>query len=194
MKAIIISTPRTGSTELLDIFSKMGFDILFEPFEFEKNFTLTDMMCLKTMIHQIPSSNDNINFYIEYIKNFDIVILLDRLDFNEHWKSYLNLAYRINNKLNTNETWVENSIPKTFVDSFINNGGKDRFLKMKEDIKTLSEKTNIKIIYYENLFNNDKLISKNEIKFLNNLIDTNQIISKINLSKKFKKDKLEKLI
>jgi len=194
MKIIIISTPRTGSSFILDIFSNMGFSTLFEPFEFKKDFKLDDNLCLKTMIHQIPTSENNITFYTNYIKKFDLVILLDRLDGEEHWDSYLNLAYRINNKLDTNLNWVSNSVPKSFIDVFIKNGGKDRFLKMKEDINTLSKITGNKIIYYENLFNIDKNISYNEVSFLSNHIDINKFLSMIDISKKFKKVKLEKII
>jgi tRNA G10 N-methylase Trm11 len=194
MKVLIISLPRTGSSFILDIFSNMGFSTLFEPFEFKKDFKLEDNLCLKTMIHQIPTSENNITFYKNYIKKFDLVILLDRLDGEEHWNSYLNLAYRINNKLDTNLNWVSNSVPKSFIDVFIKNEGRNRFLKMKEDIHILSEQTGNKIVYYENLFNIDKNISYNEVSFLSNYIDVNIFLSMIDISKKFKKNNLKKNI
>lgn len=194
MKIIIIATPRTGSTYLLEIFSKLGFDTLFEPFEFQPNFEIKDNLCLKTIIHQTPSIENNLDFYSNYIKKFDTVILLDRIDLDEHWNSYLNLAYRINNKLNTNDAWVEKSVPIDFVNNFIKNGGKDRFLKMKKDINILSKSIGVPIVYYENLFNKNKSIIKKELNKIYNLPHSKDILNTIDIGKKFKKDKLEKII
>jgi len=193
MKVIIISTPRTGSTTLLEIFSKLGFDIIFEPFEFRKDFQLKDNMCVKTIIHQVPKNENNLEFYKEYVKKFDEVILLDRFELNEHWESYLNLAYKINNKLNTNTTWVSGSTPSDFILNFTKNGGYQRFLKMKGDINLLSESINKKIIYYENLFNSNKQISLSSLAHLN-LDFKNEIVNNIDLSNKFKKEKYDNLI
>lgn len=160
MKVLLITLPRTGSTSLLKRISKeQKLNSIGEPFNnvngnLEKykdyDWKNTNNICVKTHIN-----HKNVTFYLEFIKLFDEVILLSRKNLNECAES---LSYA---------NYFKNFTEKY---EWINTPNLNKNIKLvkefDEELEKLSKLTNIKILYYEDLFNvesEDKL-RKNDIK------------------------------
>ena len=159
MKILLITLPRTGSTSLLKkIGEEQNLISINEPFNnvngnLEKykyyNWENTNI-CVKTHIN-----HKDVVFYLGFIKFFDEVILLSRKDLNacaeslsyaNHFQSFTE-KYKWIKTPNLNENI---KLVKEF----------------NEELEKLSKLTNIKISYYEELFDSeseDKL-RKNDIK------------------------------
>ena len=160
MKVLLITLPRTGSTSLLKkISEEQKLNSISEPFNdvngnLEKykdyDWKNTNDICVKTHIN-----HKNITFYLEFVKFFDKVILLSRKDLMACAES---LSYA-NHYQNFTEKYEWIKTP-----NFNNN---IKLVKeFNKELKKLSKLTNIKILYYEDLFNlksEDKL-RKNDIK------------------------------
>jgi len=160
MKILLITLPRTGSTSLLKkISEEQKLNSISEPFNnvngnLEKykdyNWKNTNNICVKTHINHKDTP-----FYLEFVKYFDEVILLSRKDLNACAES---LSYA-----NHFQTFTEKY-------EWINTPNLNENIKLvkefNEELEKLSKLTNIKISYYEDLFNTkseDKL-RKNDIK------------------------------
>ena len=152
--------PRTGSTSLLKkISEEQKVNPINEPFNDvngnlenykDYNWKNTNNICVKTHIN-----HKDISFYLEFIKYFDEVILLSRKDLMACAES-LSYANHFQNFVN-NYNWVRTpNLNQTI-----------KLVKeFNEELEKLSKLTNIKISYYEDLFNlesEDKL-RKNDIK------------------------------
>lgn len=163
MKILLITLPRTGSTSLLkNISEEQKLNSISEPFNdingnLEKykdyNWKNTNNICVKTHIN-----HKDISFYLEFIKYFDEVILLSRKDLNACAES-LSYANHFQNFTKKYE--------------WINTPNLNHAIKLvkefNEELEELSKLTNIKISYYEDLFNSeskDKL-RKNDIRTKN---------------------------
>jgi hypothetical protein len=160
MKILLITLPRTGSTSLLKNLSQQyNLKAISEPFNningnFKKyeNFDWIniDNICVKTHIN-----HKSVRFHLEYIKFFDEVILLSRKDSNACAES---LSYA---------NYFQNFTEKY---EWINTPNLNENIKLVKEfnkkLSKLSKLTNIKISYYEDLFNlesEDKL-RKNDFK------------------------------
>ena len=160
MKVLLITLPRTGSTSLLKkIVEEQNLLAIAEPFNnvngnSEKykyyNWKNTNDICVKTHIN-----HKDILFYLEFIKFFDEVILLSRKDLNACAES---LSYA-NHYQNFTEKYEWIKTPNLNKNIILVN-------EFDAELEKLSKLTNIKISYYEDLFNvesTDKL-RKNDIK------------------------------
>jgi len=160
MKVLLITLPRTGSTSLLKkIVEEQNLLAITEPFNningnSEKykyyNWKSTNDICVKTHIN-----HKDIPFYLEFIKFFDEVILLSRKDLNACAES---LSYA-NHYQNFTEKYEWIKTPNLNKNIKLVN-------EFNEELQKLSKLTNIKISYYEDLFNSeseDKL-RKNDFK------------------------------
>jgi len=160
MKVLLITLPRTGSTSSLkNISEEQKLNPISEPFNningnLEKykdyNWESTNDICVKTHIN-----HKDIPFYLEFIKFFDEVILLSRKDLNACAES---LSYA-NHYQNFTEKYKWIKTPNL-------NENIKLVKQFNEELEKLSKLTNIKISYYEDLFNpelEDKL-RKNDIK------------------------------
>jgi hypothetical protein len=160
MKVLLITLPRTGSTSLLKNLSEQyNLKVISEPFnnvngnlKKYKNFDWIniDNICVKTHIN-----HKSVRFYLEFIKFFDEVILLSRKDLNACAES---LSYA---------NYFKNFTEKY---EWINTPNLNENIKLvkefNKNLSKLSKLTNIKISYYEDLFNSeskDKL-RKNDFK------------------------------
>jgi hypothetical protein len=160
MKVLLITLPRTGSTSLLKkISEEQNLILISEPFNnvngnFEKykdyKWKNKNDICVKTHIN-----HKSIRFYLEFIKFFDEVILLSRKDLNACAES---LSYA---------NYFQNFTEKY---EWINTPNLNENIKLVKEfnkkLSKLSKLTNIKISYYEDLFNSeseDKL-RKNDFK------------------------------
>lgn len=154
MKILIISTARSGSTTLTTMFG----DILdcttyYEPFDFSSPFALTQILpttlptncVVKTMSDQKPKNViDILDFYTEYVKRYNKVILLSRKDKQLVYESMLHrLTYFSNGNWHT--PYVYQELPE-------NKEVRDKVETQHNLIESLSNILNIPITWYEDLY------------------------------------------
>ena len=165
MKILILALARSGSTSLLKrISEEQKLNSIGEPFNnvngnLEKykdyDWKNTNDICVKTHIN-----HKDVTFYLEFIKFFDEVILLSRKDLNACAES---LSYA---------NYFQNFTEKY---EWINTPNLNQNIKLvkefDEELKKLSKLTNIKISYYEDLFN-----TKSEDKLRKHVIKRKSII------------------
>lgn len=159
MKILIISLPRTGSTSLLkDYAKKYNLKPFSEPFSIysNDNYNFEDNSIVKSIISQ-----KSIDFYKEYSKNFNKVILLSRKNLKECAESMAYLNYYLDKGFSHDKeySWKPTpNLPETI--NYIKDCNKS--------LKILSEYLNIPISYYEDLFNpnSDKRLRKTQKNIL----------------------------
>jgi hypothetical protein len=154
MSILIISLPRTGSTELgtkLSIDNKLKYE--FEPFNPLNNIEQKDInfkkCVLKTIIFQIPPYVKEINrieWLISLSKNFNEVILLSRKNLvscAESW-SFLNHKMKTTNFLSTSfYLWEKTPNYETALENI---------KKWNGELEYISERINTPITYYEDIY------------------------------------------
>ena len=160
MKVLLITLPRTGSTSLLKTISKeQKLNSISEPFnnvngnlEKYKDYDWKNIndICVNTHIN-----HKDVTFYLEFIKFFDKVILLSRKDLNACAESlsYANYFQNFTEKYE----WIKTP----------NFNENIKLVKeFNEELEKLSKLTNIKISYYEDLFDSESeyKLRKNDIK------------------------------
>lgn len=164
---LIISTPRTGSTSLLHSFrDKFNiFDEPLNPLKIDKSTTSAFFnliqtetnIVVKTMIDHIPCDYSSkgksvtldiiIDFNLDIIKEFDVVVLLDRTDVNAQIESNkrVSLDYHQRNNFKFD---IEKSLKYLFYQKYL--------------IRELSDKLNMNLTSYEELYYGDtKSVLKN---------------------------------
>jgi len=187
MKILIYGTPRSGTTSLMKSLGNQYFFLLEEPFTEWINksmceYPLTELnehsnIVVKSLALQKPKSSKNLlEFQLDFAKEFDCVIILDRKNLKEHKESFLHLYYRLDNlHPSVHQKWTMDVIPKKYQEDFeIDNRYYDLELQ-KEHIKRLSEVLNIPITYYEDLYGNDRKKSFDIINSWNIPIDVNKL-------------------
>ena len=164
---LIISTPRTGSTSLLYSFrDKFNiYDEPLNPLKIDKSTTSAFFnliqtetnIVVKTMIDHIPYDYSSkgksvtldiiMDFYLDIITEFDVVVLLDRTDVNAQIESNnrLSLDYHQRNNFKFD---IEKSLKYLFYQKYL--------------IRELSDKLNMNLTSYEELYYGDtKSVLKN---------------------------------
>lgn len=174
MKVLIISLPRTGSTSLMKrIASENGLRSVFEPFgetnpdKPNLNYDIVDDIVVKTMIFDVINPlDDSIQFYTEFSKKFNEVILLSRRNLKECAESLAYMEKWVGNGYTSHNQYVWN-------ESGLNIDGKYEFIKKQNiDLEKLSEILNIPITYYEDIFD----VNSNERYRKNVKIDKSKLI------------------
>jgi hypothetical protein len=174
MNILIISLPRTGSTELgkkLAIDNKLVYN--FEPFNpLNKINTQNNIhnTVVKTIIFHKPNSikeSDRISWLIELISKFEKTILLSRRDLEACAESYAYLNYKSNiSNFSSVSPYLWEKTPN-YNEELYN-------IKIwNDELNYISEKTNIPITYYEDIYDlNDKnrLRKGNKKDYNSNLI------------------------
>ena len=186
MRILIYGVSRSGTTSLRKAIGNQGFFSLGEPFNsfihstsYEYPLNLLEEysnIVVKSLALQKPKSSKNLlEFQLDFAKQFDYIILLDRKNLEEHKESFLHLYYRIDTSQPTMQKWTIDSIPKKYKEDFeIDNRYYDLELQ-KEQIKKLSELLNIPITYYEDLYGNDRNKSFDIINSWNIPIDVTKL-------------------
>jgi len=140
MSVLIISTVRSGSTQLLkSVGEYYGKNTVFEP----KNKNLFDV---KKDVVKIIVNSLSVDEIIKLINEFDNTIILDRKDIYAQSESYLNLWHQLNGRNNSSyisETFSDDLLKETI----------DKYNKWKFKLKEISDSTNIPITYLEELIN-----------------------------------------
>lgn len=157
MKILIIATPRTGSSELASRLARyLQFTVRYEPFNIGRTMhplephDVQDKVVIKCLIDQIPppfDKNDPISFYLEYMKKFDKVILLRRVNVKkqiESWNWFCNKS-----RTQKNRPYVYSRQPD-YEDH------EKYILRLNSELDDLSKITKIPITYYEKLFQPDQ--------------------------------------
>ena len=170
MKVLIVGLSRSGTTSLQNSFVDQGYTKLGEPYNYRlwksikhdyppKEVIEEDNIVVKTIVGQMPDiwEDDWYSFIIEFSKHFDKIILLDRLQFEEHLISVIHLQYRLSKDEAVMQRWTANDIPDDFLAGYMAAGG-DKLLKNdKGELKGISDELNIPITYYENLYSDDRM-------------------------------------
>lgn len=158
MSTLIIALPRTGSTALgkrLSIENKLEY--IFEPFNPPNNeFDIDNLKksVVKTIIFQKPTNvpeENRLNWLIELISKFNNTILLTRKDLLACADSW---AYLCHNSKKNSFTSVSAYLwePTPNYEIELSN-----VKKWNDEISFLSDKANIPITYYEDIYDlNDK--------------------------------------
>jgi hypothetical protein len=158
VKILLITLPRTGSTSLLKkISEEKNLTSISEPFnsingnlkKYEDfDWINTDNMCVKTHIN-----HKDLQFYVNFVKLFNKVILLSRKDLKSCAES-LSYANYFNN-FSEKYTWT---ITPNLTDNIKLVKGFDK------DLQKLSKLIDTDILYYEDLFdiNSENKLRKNE--------------------------------
>jgi len=172
VKILIIALPRTGSTSVLNKYSlEYNLKKIEEPFnirnleKLNENDLNQDNIVLKTIIDQIPSNETNhINYWFNKCKEFDKVILLSRKDLKACAESLAFLDYNEKNGFKHNEKYEWYLTPNF-------NKFYKHIIRMNDELHKLSKLLNIKITYYEDMFdlNSEERLRIGNIK-LNKLI------------------------
>jgi len=158
MRILVISLPRTGSTSFSKKLAKdNGLSLVFEPFapnaellnaikNFESDYTKDDVV-VKTLIND----EYNIDWLIELSKGFDVIYLLSRKNLKECVDSWAYLNHNRGNIDFETEYYWEKTPNYNVCFNEIH--------RWNTKLKTLSEKLNQTIIYYEDIFdtNNNRL-------------------------------------
>ena len=153
MNILIISLPRTGSTELgKDISNKHKLKYECEPFN-GGNRLLRDKdlqnIVLKTISFHLPNyieESNRINWLIELSQNFNEVILLSRRNLAACAESWSYLIYKEKKEsFRADEPYLWERTPNYDTEfEFIQ--------KCNSELVYISEKLNIPITYYEDLY------------------------------------------
>lgn len=187
-KILVITIGRAGSTNLCKgLADNLNLELIDEPFNPLKSkqthvFNQSKIKLSKNIIvkHIWFHTIDNI-FYLDFlrilIKKFDKVFILTRKNTKEHFESIVNLKYKTKLNQNVFEKYLFEDIPSDFIEEYQNNTLNIKKLKKhNKDLKILAEETNIKIVYYEDIYSDN--------------IDSNfSVIKKVlpNISNDFKK-------
>lgn len=151
MKILIVSLPRTGSTNLMYTLAKEnGIKDLFEPFDGSNRVMYHEKMdniVLKTIVDQQPDHNvEYLEFINDLIGKFDKVILLSRKNLQECAESH---AYFVHNKgkdgfTSTSEYFWE----PTPVDNLC----LKNIIRWNGILEKISDLYKIPITYYEDIY------------------------------------------
>ena len=161
---LIIGVPRSGTTSLMkSISSANNLPYVYEPLRFETDITDIKDVVIKTQLHQINSLTNSGNvtnehlkkcilFYVEFSKQFDNVILINRRDTKSQSESLSAHHNGINEKLK-------------YVYSEQVYDGKAKLLYnnielLNKYLIKLSEMIKIPIDTYEDVYYGDGLINK----------------------------------
>lgn len=149
MKILIISLPRTGSTSLMNKIAKeKNIEFISEPYDGRKkqikNFP--DSCVVKSIIKQHPPNVNNIiEWYVNFAKEFDDVILLSRKDLKSCWESLSYFTYNEKYGFKSNSDYYWEETPN--IDYYRN-----YILECDNLMNSLSTKMEKKIQYYEDIY------------------------------------------
>lgn len=174
MNILIISLPRTGSTELgKEVSNKRKLKYECEPFNSgNRLFTDTDLnnIVLKTILFHLPiyvEESNRINWLIQLSKNFNEVILLSRRNLIACAESWAYLQYNEKQKsFKANSPYLWEKTPN-YDEEF------NFIKKCNSELEFISQKLNIPITYYEDIYNennSNRLRKGNRFDYSKNII------------------------
>lgn len=169
MKVVILAIARTGSTSLAKAIRDQGYFTILEPYagSFGKKYEiplkeakLYSKFCVKTVITQTQglslTKNETIDFYLNVLRDFDKVILLDRKNTIEHTESLAHLDYLHGLGITDLHLKYDYDIIADNEKEKFYNKAYDILISSKDMLNTIAYRTQNKIIYYEDIFNSNK--------------------------------------
>lgn len=217
MKTLAITLPRTGSTRLFFVLKKFFKKSMMEPFNHDSaanynnikvypdNF-LEDNLFVKTIISQVclKTKLSNSEFYIKIASDFDNVILLDRINYDDHLISITNLLSKIGKKIEYNrergiylhqhqeqfdvhQPWHVDELSSEDFEMIEKYNIPQSLKKEKEDLNIISNALEVPITYYEDLYGDDRSKSLQIINGWNLGLDSEYINSKLHPKNKYLK-------
>lgn len=157
MKVLILSLPRTGSTSFATSLSKsLKLPLVSIPDNYtynENGHLVTKLLNRKSIILRVsPSCNVGYEL-LDFIDKFDHVIFLSRRNKDEHYKSFVNLYYKLYiKKFGYHDKYNSAEVPQKYYDELENRLGWKILLEDKKKIEEASSITNIPVLYYEDLY------------------------------------------
>ena len=151
----ILCTSRSGSTSLTTFIAKcINKSAIHSPFLSNKDYSidiLNQDNLYKLMIHNLPKEFDNmLDYGYEIIKKSETVILLDRLNKREQAES---LVFK---KMKYGDSFEYYQLKEYYNKEYLDESNIDTAISYYKDhsmvLKELSEKFDIPIWYYENIF------------------------------------------
>ena len=185
-------------------FSEQNYHTLIEPYNLkyrDNPYPLKEIsyskLCVKSIGLQRPKNillNEIVEWQLEFIQDFDKLILLDRRNESEHMESFMHLHWRLQNEEFVMQNWTSDIIPEWFKKREKLEFEYD-LKQMKDHIQKISELTNIDITYYEDLYGDDRvkafdIINRWGIKD----IDPFEVLEYLDPSKKLKKGDKKSMI
>ena len=176
MKVLIIASPRSGSTNLTQAISEiLKLKKVYEPFNPNTNkdpFLFPDNSVTKIIAYDKP-----IEFYLDYISNFDRVIYLTRNNIEKAYESYIQAYIQHSNK-----SWHKKYIYNETIErdeyryNFISN-----CTRLVKEVAKLNKKS---YIIYEELYSKDLNIYNKVIDSIDLEIDRDYL--RVLLNPKYK--------
>jgi hypothetical protein len=178
VKILIVGVPRSGTTSVYNSIKSQYSELpsFYEPWFWRKNGEIDidsykDLL-IKTLIYQKPNPIlkrgyqliDCLDFYREIVPKFDKVILLSRRNLNEAAVSY---DYAFKSK-NWQTEYSTDSLPKQWTIHM--------YEVISNRIEVLGNEFNLKVWYYEDLFNANNIntissfITDNDLEIKNEYI------------------------
>ena len=203
MKILIISSPRCGSTSLLNNICLLNkYERIAEPYTNPKELIsrgpypypleLSKKCVVKMISFQVPEEYGPPNYFLSFIKlihsDYDKIILLNRKNLQEHFESFINLRVRLNKK-NVHGHWYIDDIEK-----HKKNFDLEKFIPYRNIIDEISNELNIPIVYYEDLYGEDRRKSLEIIKSWNLGIENNKLNELLHPKFKYKKSDKRNII
>ena len=178
MKILIVGIPRSGTTSVYNSIKSQYSELpsFYEPWFWRKNEEIDidsyEDLLIKTLIYQKPNTIlkrgyqliDCLDFYREIVPKFDKVILLSRRNLNEAAVSYEH-AFR---SKNWQTEYSTDSLPRQWTINM--------YEVISNRIEILGNEFNLKVWYYEDLFNANNIntissfITDNDLEIKNEYI------------------------
>lgn len=157
MKIILLSLPRTGSTSFAKSLSNtLDLPLISIPDEYtykENGHLITKILNKKKVILRISPSLKTGYELIDFIGKFDRVIFLSRKNNYQHYRSFVNLYYKLYiKKSGYHDQYDSAEIPQKYYNELKDRLGWKILLEDKEKIEQLSLLLNIPVLYYEDLY------------------------------------------
>ena len=162
MRILFVCVPRTGSTSFIKSLSKsltIPYVSVPDSFTYKENSSLIESIIKKDNIIFRMSPNNYVGYsLIEFSSFFDKVILLSRLDDEDHYKSLVNLYYREHiMESGTKGLYVYEDIPKSSLNQIEKVINYKQIKDQKQEIEQLSSELKQEVLYYENIFYSNKV-------------------------------------
>ena len=159
---------------------------------------------VKTLVGQTPKRYHGFknwqSFIFEFVKNFDKVLWIDRKNLDEHFLSIVNLTYKVNNESNGDvrpwyKKWHTADIPIEVINEFEKSGLREKLIHDKEILHETIKKLQGNIIWYEELYGEDRNKSLEIINSWDiNNIDSEKLNEYLHPSNRLKQSTVKQII
>jgi hypothetical protein len=197
MKILILSLPRVGSTSFATSLSNtLNIPLVNIPDSYtykENGHLITKMLSKENIILRVSPSEETGYELLDFIDKFNYIVFLSRRDNDEHYKSFVNLYYKLYIKQSGyHDKYNVTEIPQKYYNQLIDEFGWKAILENKKKLEKVSNITNIPILYYEDLYYNQTGFSvlKHNLPILN----INEFKKHLNVTKKLQVDVIKTLL